>query len=241
MVTRRGSFGGSLFLSVWCWLFLVLPAAAGMPAITWPDMPTYFTLSAFTRERLQAVSFFLVGILVIAAVVQRIWNYLARDFSSLPRLSYFKGLGLVLLWGLFSVLILTMISGARELMTPGAWQKKGLLYALAETPAPPDTMTVERYRGIERLRAALWRHAQQHGGQFPGKPEDLEETAAWHVPHPAGMSYVYVPGQAADAASKPLAYEPGLFGSQRLVLLANGEIQELTIDEIRQRLEGGAP
>jgi hypothetical protein len=42
------------------------------------------------------------------------------------------------------LLVLTMISGARELMTPGAWEKKGFTYQLvrdrpakaADTQAP---------------------------------------------------------------------------------------------------------
>jgi hypothetical protein len=72
--------------------------------------------------------------LVSAGLVCWIWNALRTDFPRLPRLSYFKGLGLVFLWGLLFLLVLTMISGARELMTPGAWEKKGLLYELKSPP-----------------------------------------------------------------------------------------------------------
>ena len=36
----------------------------------------------------------------------------------------------VVLWGLLFMLVLTMISGARELLTPGAWEKKGATYQL---------------------------------------------------------------------------------------------------------------
>jgi hypothetical protein len=38
----------------------------------------------------------------------------------------------VTLWGLLFLLILTMISGARELMTPGAWEKHGSTYRLKD-------------------------------------------------------------------------------------------------------------
>jgi hypothetical protein len=40
----------------------------------------------------------------------------------------------VTLWGLLFLLILTMISGARELMTPGAWEKHGSTYELKDAP-----------------------------------------------------------------------------------------------------------
>ena len=115
-------------------------ARAGMPSIVLTDL---------ARMRLQTISFFLLGILASGWVVQRIWNALGRDFPRLPRLGYGKALGLVALWGLLFVLVLTMISGARELMTPGAWEKDGLTYKLAEDdrPAPVDPHEAERRHG----------------------------------------------------------------------------------------------
>jgi hypothetical protein len=103
-------------------------------AATFEDVGTYLSLTQMTRERLQAISFFAAGLLLSAAIVRGLWNSLAKDFQRLPRLTYFKALGLVLLWGLLFLLVLTMISGARELMTPGAWEKKGLLYELKSSP-----------------------------------------------------------------------------------------------------------
>src|SRR5207244_6685457 len=92
------------------------------------------------RVRLDAISFFLVGFLFTALGVKIVWNALRREFTSLPRLTYLRALGVVTLWGLLFVLVLTMISGARELMTPGAWNKKGLTYELAkDVPPPPPT------------------------------------------------------------------------------------------------------
>jgi hypothetical protein len=64
-----------------------------------------------------------------------VWNGLRRDFAWLPYLSYFKACCVVVLWGLLFVVVLTMISGARELMTPGAWEKNGLTYKLREDTA----------------------------------------------------------------------------------------------------------
>jgi hypothetical protein len=90
------------------------------------------SLREVAKMRLQSLSFFLMVLLVSAAVIRLIWNSLRKDFVRLPHLTYFKSLGLVLLWGLLFVLVLAMISGARELLTPGAWQKNGATYRLKE-------------------------------------------------------------------------------------------------------------
>lgn len=98
------------------------PAEAGMPAVVTEEVRLVLRLDGTVRERIQAVSFFVAGILLSAFLVRGLWNFLALDFPRLPRLSYAKATALVLLWGLLFVVVLTMISGARELMTPGAWK-----------------------------------------------------------------------------------------------------------------------
>ncbi len=45
------------------------------------------------------------------------------------------------------VVVLTMISGARELMTPGAWQKDGFTYSRTE----PDGTAVDPAARIGKL------------------------------------------------------------------------------------------
>lgn len=121
-------------------IFLPASALAGMGVMTFEDVGTYLALSQLTRERLQAISFFAVCLLLSAGLVRLVWNSLKKDFPRLPRLSYFKSLGLVFLWGLLFLLVLTVIAGARELMTPGAWEKKGLLYELkSSSPAREPT------------------------------------------------------------------------------------------------------
>ena len=100
---------------------LALPALAGMPS---------YTLTDVARMRLETISFFTVAFLVFAALVKLLWNCLAADFPKLPRMTYTKALAAVVLWGLLFMLVLTMISGARELLTPGAWEKKGATYQL---------------------------------------------------------------------------------------------------------------
>ena len=99
-----------------------LPAHAGMP---YPP-----TLTDIARLRVEAISFFLFILLACAGLIQLLWNRLRTTFIRLPRLSYPKALGLVMLWGLLFIIVLAMISGARELMTPGAWEKQGATYRL---------------------------------------------------------------------------------------------------------------
>ena len=114
-------------------------------------------------------------------------------------------------------------------MTPGAWKKEGLTYKLkdevvAAQPAEIDR-EFEQRAALERLKAALWTYARHHDGHFPpdeSAPEIPE--AVWRVPDPSGMRYVYMPGLIAEKDHSPLAYEPAIFGEERLVLLADGKI-----------------
>ena len=105
-------------------LAAVAPTAdAGMPSASLTDV---------ARLRVENISFFLVVLLLSALLVQMIWNWLRNDFPRLPRLTYPKAVAVIGLWGLLFVLVLTMISGARELMTPGAWEKNGATYRLKQ-------------------------------------------------------------------------------------------------------------
>lgn len=215
-----------LFLRfAWCGAaaaLLLLPsfAHAGMPSITLTDI---------AKIRLENISFFLAGFLLSAWLVKLVWNYLGRDWAFLPRLSYGKALGLMTLWGLLFILVLTMISGARELMTPGAWEKQGSTYRLAkgsEEAAASDAQRDQKRREqLEKLRGALWAYAVQHQGQFPAARTDPSVPAdLWKLPDPSGVQYVYVGGKL-DAASVPLAFEPEIYGNERMVLFTNGEIR----------------
>jgi len=103
-------------------------AQAGMPGVSLTDVAVV---------RLEAISFFLVVLLASALIIRWLWNYLASDFTWLPRLNYLRALGLATLWGLLFVIVLTMISGARELMTPGAWERDGATYQLRDASRSP--------------------------------------------------------------------------------------------------------
>src|SRR5690242_16296832 len=195
------------------------------PAVAWAGMPTIH-LTDLARMRVQGISFFLAVFLLSAAFVRLLWNRLARDFTSLPRLTYGKAVGLVVLWGLLFVLVLTMISGARELMTPGAWEKRGLTYQLAQdAPTPVERQITERHRAMERLRDALWGYAEGHGKRFPPpQAKGVIPDALWTTPASGGQKYIYVGGPFPEEDAyrgTPLAYEPDAFGSDRLVLLGD--------------------
>ena len=102
----------------------------------WAGMPSV-SLSDVASLRLSGISFFLVLLLLSAVGFRYLWNYVRRDFSRLPYLNYKMALAFVLLLGLLLNVILLMIAGTRELMTPGAWEKSGITYKLKPGATPP--------------------------------------------------------------------------------------------------------
>src|SRR5215467_4766787 len=86
---------------------------------------TVYTLRDVYRLRFQSLSFFLFLLFACALLFQITWNYAAKGFKAIPRLNYWRALSLSFLLGLAMLLILTMISGIREVLTPGAWRKQG--------------------------------------------------------------------------------------------------------------------
>jgi hypothetical protein len=115
---------------------LVLSLLLAWPTAAWAGMSPPPVLTEVARARLQSLSFFLVLFFVAAGVVMLLWNALRRDWTWMPRLTYRKALGVVALWGLLFVLVLAMISGARELLTPGAWERSGAQYRLSDKDRP---------------------------------------------------------------------------------------------------------
>ncbi len=204
---------------------MLIPVLAGMPTPMW-------VLTEVGKARLSSISFFLMGLLLSALVVGWLWNWLQADFPKLPRLTYGKSLAMVTLWGLCFILVLTMISGARELLTPGAWKVNGATYILADSgSAKSATRTVdddrlpERTKKLEVLRFALWQFAATHEGRFPTEAEAAEMPGTvWEVADPSEMHFVYVPGLTVQSRETLLAAEPEIFGSERLVLWSNGQI-----------------
>jgi hypothetical protein len=237
-VMRRYLVGHVVLALIAC----VTPSALGGMASPLPsadEVRRILRLNDSAAERFQAISFFVVVLLACAAVVRWLWNYLRRDFTQLPRLTFSRALVGVLLWGVLFVVVLTMIAGARELMTPGAWEKQGLTYRLKEDPKyePPDG-TQERRQQLERLRQALWHSAALHQGKFPSAV-DLAEIPqdVWTVLDAGGMRFLYTPGLSVSGPVSILAWEPERDAARRLVLRTDGDIPTLSTQQIQNLLK----
>jgi hypothetical protein len=213
------------------------PLMAGMAAPLPAEPSKILRLNESPQLRLQAISFFLAVLFVCAAVTMLLWNYLRRDFAWLPRLTFAKALAGVLLWGLLFVMVLSMIAGARELMTPGAWKRQGVTYKLSGE-SDKTSQSVRRAH-LERLRTALWHYAAKHNGKFPSRTDDSISSDLWEIPDTGGMEFFYRSGSSVDQLTSLLVYEPELDADERLALLSSGEIVSLPTTEINRRLSQG--
>lgn len=208
------------------WLSAVSRVSAGMTVVTLTDV---------ARARIDALSFFLFTYLVVSWLVKIIWNQLAKSFVSLPRLRYLQALGVVFTTGLLFYVVLTMISGARELLTPGAWEKQGVGYRIRE-----DEVTAlskeERRDSLRNLQQAIWDHARSHGGNAPAGP--LVAGIApelWNFP--GGGLYCLMPGVRPGVGRDVLVYEPSMAGGRRFVLLADGSIEDRSEGTLKRQLD----
>jgi hypothetical protein len=220
-----------ILLPLFCLCFLPIVAHAGMPTVT-------ISLTEMAEVRLQNISFFLFAFFLSAFLIRLLWNYLHTQFPKLPHLSYKMALGVTLLWGLIFVLVLTMISGARELMTPAAWERDGRTYKVVKDKSPTDAPAAiddERKRKLEDLRFALWDQAQMNNGAFPQSRDSGDVPAdLWRVPHPTGMRYLFTGGLQRKGPVKPLAWEPELWEGGRYVLFTNGAVRKMSNEEIEE-------
>jgi hypothetical protein len=217
-----------------------LAVALATPAVAFAGMPSV-RLSDLARMRLETLSFFLAVFLVCAKLGQWLWNWLQPDFPRLPRLTFRKALGLLTVWGLLFVVVLTMISGARELLTPGAWEKVGLTYKLAEPnadePASDSLSDPARRDKLARLRDALWTYARTHDGSLPPGPTDPEVAAEfWQTTDLSAVPYAYVPGRKPHVGVELVAFEPAAFGDGQFALFTSGEVRKVTGAEIEKLL-----
>ena len=130
-------------LFFWTILCVAHPLFGGMAAPL-PDSwsgegaPIFTKLNQGPRAHFQTISFFLGGVLVSTLGIRWLWNGLVSDSARLPKLTLKKSFCLTMVLGLMFLIVLIMISGARELMTPGAWERTGATYSLktetSETP-----------------------------------------------------------------------------------------------------------
>lgn len=192
---------------------------AGMPS---------FTLREIYRLRLQELSFFIFLLFACALLFKFTWNYAAKGLPAIPRINYWRALSLSFLFGLVMLLVLTMISGIREILTPEAWRKQGSTYRLNDPAQEPV-----RRRSMEHLRTALFEYARMHGGKFP--PHDFVAEIPekiWESPDENGTRYIYHGGWATNDVSTLIAVEPAIFGERRFALSGAGAIVAVTTEEI---------
>lgn len=189
--------------------------------------------------RLESISFFAVVLLLMALLFKMAWNSLRNGFPNLPRLGFPVALGFTLVSALFIGVVLTMISGARELMTPGAWNRVGVMYQLRDPKQDPAPWVESaRIRALERLRTELWRYSQAHDGYFPVSRFDSGiPDAVWQGIAPDGSFLAYWGGLKADRGNSIVAYEGENYGPERFVLRANGEISKMNAGRLFREFE----
>lgn len=191
-----------------------------------------YDLNDVVRLRLEDISFFVLLLVLCAFGINLLWNQVAKGFAKLPRINFVRSLCLTGLLSLLMLLVLSMISGARELLTPGAWRRQGSAYRLNDAASEPS-----RQRSMEFLRGALRSYADQHDGNYPAHDfvPDIPEKI-WQAPDSVATRYVYIGGSKRNSTNQVVAYEPPNFGEQRFVLFADGEIKKLSTTEIRRVL-----
>jgi hypothetical protein len=220
MITRN-----ALFI-ICVWIYATGSAFAGMTVVTLTDV---------AAARLDALSFFLFGYLVISWVVKLIWNQLAKSFDSLPKLKYRQALGVVFVTGLLFYVVLTMISGARELLTPGAWEKQGSGYRL-RGERETGLSKSERRNAMVALKDAILNYAKANDGKAPSGPFSGEVDARlWNFGD--GGFYCLVPGVKPGGGREVMVYEPSMAGARRFVLLADGTIEDRAEGDLKRELD----
>ena len=202
---------------------------AGMPS---------FSLTEVAEARLDAISLFLVGFALSALILRWAWNLLARDFCWMPRLRYSRAFAMLVVSGLFVYVALSLIAGARELMTPGAWVRTGSTHRLSTPERDPNPwLEVARRTALEHLRDQLWEYAAANEGELP--PHRMHKAireSAWSGVHPQGEPYGYVPGGRPGEGSWILVFEPDSYGPVRFVSQEDGDIVKLSATALAQRL-----
>lgn len=195
---------------------------------------TVYGLRDIHRMRFEEISFFLALLVGCAFVLKLLWNHAGKGYPAVPRLKFLQAFCLALLLGCSMLLILAMISGIREVLTPEAWRHQGTSYRLNSPAQEPA-----RRRGLEQLREVLFDYARTHGGKFPAH-DYVPEIAGklWESPDQLGSHYVYSGGLTTNDLDASLAIEPPGFGDRRFVLKVSGQIEATTKSEVDQKMRG---
>lgn len=209
-------------LILFSWILYSPLANAGMPT------PPMYTLTELARLRLTDISFFLMLFSVGALIIRLIWNSLHTDFPLLPKMTMKIAMLANLMFAFAIATILTMISGARELMTPQAWTKQGIINR--------TKLDMQRQQNMEYLRRALFDYAKTNNGKFPTTVFDPQiPEKLWLVEDK--KRYEYVTGLTTQSDTAIVAYEPEAMPKPRYVLHANGVIEKLHTLQLNQILD----
>jgi len=214
-------------LLTWVFLCGIQPLHAGM---------TSYGVDVVAGFRLEALSFFLLLLLLLSWGLKRLWNGLRGAFPSWPVLNFRWAFGLLLLFGMLIHVVLTMIAGARELMTPAAWEKDGSRYRLRAIPGSDGVPRSMRLASVEEIKERIWNYTLEHKGDVPDGPFGGEiPWKEWRAP--SGGVYCYLACRSIGGGRELLLYEPAEAGSKRFVLLRDGSIEEWSESKIYQTLE----
>ncbi len=203
--------------------------------------------------RFEAMSACLVVFLVAAGGFRVIWNEFGRGVAQLPELSYRRAVSLMVGAGLLAWPVLVIVASGGDSFVPPAWGPPPAgdartgpdagPSASGGEPAPTADAEPARRARLLALKDALWTYAQYRGGQFPPDKAALPgDGQAWVTADPSGMSFLYTPAFPASRAgsgSSVVAFEPGIFGAERLALFSDGSIRKLPLAAIRTAVSGG--
>ena len=170
------------------------------------------------------------GLVVSTLLVRFFWGLLVRE-TDWPKPTLAKSFAATFLGGLLFFLVLVMIAGSRELLTPGAWKSDGILYTLSSKPdvEPNNTAPVlseieqARRQSLETLRDHLKRAAESKNGLPTKIPNDA--GSLWVIPFASGMRYEYHPS---PEDGHYLVIAPKYLEGQRLAIVRDSfEIVEI--------------
>lgn len=190
---------------------------------------TSYGLSEIYKIRVQEISFFSVLFLLSILGVRWLWNLIARDFDRLPRMKFRHAAAFCILFGMATLLILTMISGIREVLTPDAWRRQGNAYLLNS-----PTLMEERRWSIQQLHQALQDYRKDHEGAYP--PHDFVPEIPpklWTTPGARHLRYHYLPVTDTNGPVRPVVWEPDRFGDPRFVITSEDRIVEMSVRELK--------
>jgi hypothetical protein len=138
--------------------------------------------------------------------------------------------------GAVFALVAGLAVGKREVFLPEKWIEQGFTHRLTEEQQREVAAELhdERQRRLEELRDSLRQFAATNDGAYPQSLDDARiPEGVRQPPHSGGLQYVFMPKLTLHDGVTVLAYEPEIFGRERLVLLADGQIVSMGQEHLR--------